>query len=179
MFTDQDYFNSKDGRIVELQKLVTPTGAPDIDARVAAAAALDANGTGLIIDWAIDVWGWDPVLVMGARQMYGYKWCPSGFQPNPPLADLADPTKAYPRSIKVSTALADYPPFVPPAPPPLPNTSPIGPRNGDVYSVNITVAQVAGQWLFKDGQTYTDSTGSYVFHNVPGMFGAMVSWTKL
>jgi hypothetical protein len=172
MITSQDYFNSKDPRIVALQSL------PDMAAKISEAATLDANGTGLIIDWAIDIWGWDPVLVMGARKAYGYTWCPAGFQPNPPLADLADPSKAWPRSIKVSVDLADYPPFAPP-PPALPvNTSPIGTLNGDAYSVNIPAAQIHGQWLYRDGQPYTDTTGTYIFHNVPGMFGAMVSWTK-
>lgn len=175
--TDPIYWASKDPRVVALQQLKVADGDPDLDARITGATALDAGGTGLIIDWPIDIWGWSPTLVMGARAAYGYVWAPSGFQPNPPLPQLADASLAYPRSIKVSINAADYPAFAPPiAAPPL-STSPIGPLNGTLYGVNIAAAQLHGTWLFADGQQFQQGAQTFTFHNQPGMFGPMVWWT--
>ena len=151
--TDKIYWDSKDPRIVALADIADP------DARVSAAVVLDK--TGLVIDRQIDLWRWQPSLVMALRKADGYPWSPNAFQPNllNPFKLVSGPstdmTQPWPRSIKVSTDAADYPAFAPP-PPPLPvSNSPIGALNGDLYEVNIAVAQIAGQYLFKDGQTYT------------------------
>lgn len=179
--TNEIYRASKDPRVNALQDIKSVDGLPDIDQRLQAASRLDKEG--LIIDMQIDIWGWDPVKVMAVRESVGYPWGPNAFQPNltnpfkllgGPYTDMSQP---WPRSIKVSTDAKDYPAFAPPPPPVPVSASPIGQKNGDSYFVNQAVAQVSGQWLFKDGQEYVEGGKTYIFHNQPGMFGPMVSWT--
>lgn len=80
---------------------------------------------GYKVDVPIDVWGWDPYLVMSLRQQYGYTWVPAAGQPPVTIAPGLtmpgvapyDPNNPPAGSIKVSLNLADYPPFqAPPAP---------------------------------------------------------------
>lgn len=172
--TDAIYRASKDPRIPALADIA------DIDARNTAAAALDKEG--LIIDRAIDIWLWDPTKVMAYRQHLGYPWLPNAFQPdliNPfklimgPSTDMSVP---WERSIKVSTDANDYPPFHV-TPPFVPSSSPIGPKNGELFSVNLAAVAVNGKFMFVDGEEYVENGVTYIFHNVPGMFGPMLSWT--
>lgn len=175
--TDAIYDASRDPRILAIKKLVKSDGTPDYDARNAAAFTLDANGSGLILDREIDIFGFSPALVMGVRQQYGYAWLPNAFQPNVPLGDLGDLRKMFPRGIRVSTDAADYRPFAPPVPAPPVSSSPVGQRNGDLFEVNLVAAQIHGKWLFDDGEEYPEGGTTYVFHKVPGMFGSSVWWT--
>src|SRR5579872_7409002 len=93
----------------------------DMSQRTLRAAALAAKG--FIVDVPIMLWGWDPYLVMTMRANFGYTWVPSALQPNIAAAPgVTQPgTAAYDRmhppagSIKVSTNIADYPPFQTPA----------------------------------------------------------------
>ena len=175
--TDSVYWASKPPQVAALQSLVTPAGFPDIAARDAQGQVLAAQG--FIIDRQIDIWGWDPVLVMGARAGYGYTWCPNAYQANDPnILDYLNPALMWSGAIPVSTDARNYPAFTPPAPPTPVSASPVGTLNAGMYSVNLAVAQVNGVLLFKDGQTYMDNTGTYTFHDQPGMFGPMLWWTK-
>ncbi len=169
--TNDIYWASKDPRIVALRTL------PDIGSRDTAAYELDKLG--LIIDRQIDVWGWDPHLVMGYRLFYGDVWVPNAYQPNAlNTSDYFDINKIWQRAIRVSIDATDYKPFNPPTPDPPPSTSTIGVLNGGQYTVNRDVAQINGQFIFKNGQHYKDSTGDYTFHNEPGLFMPMIWWTK-
>lgn len=77
---------------------------------------------GYVIDVPIMVWGWDPYATMYIREFVdGFTWVPSGGQSAGGGTGVPPPG-----AIKVSTNLADYPPFAPPVVPPPPATSPIG-----------------------------------------------------
>lgn len=68
---------------------------------------------GFLIDQAIMVWGWDPVMTMLIRRYYGYTWVPAlqprimmapGFsEPGLPVFDAANPP---PRSLPVELSFA-------------------------------------------------------------------------
>ncbi len=131
---------------------------PDIAARGAKAIELDAKG--FVIDTQIMIWGWDAGLVMAMRQQYGYPWVPNAFQP--PLQDpfkmlggaSTDLTKPWPRSIKVSTDAADYPPFNPPtAPAPAPVDAVGFDYGNGRFAVNYAAAFNHGVPVFKTGDT--------------------------
>jgi hypothetical protein len=72
---------------------------------------------GYIIDVPIDVWGWDALTTMTVRQNMGYTWVPSALQPpvsvvpgvNFPGLPGYDPASPPPGSVRVSTAIGDYP----------------------------------------------------------------------
>ena len=76
-----------------------PNPAPPTISVPTATAFLAA---GLVVDWAIMGWGWDPFYIMSYRKQIGYTWVPSALQPNvqelPGLAGFPgvtpyDPTK--------------------------------------------------------------------------------------
>lgn len=174
--TDVIYRASKDPRTNDLQKLVKSDGTPDIEARQAAAATLDAAG--LVIDREIDIWGWDPVLVMVAR-MTAYPgsltWGPNAFQPN--LTAQTDLSKPWPRSVKYSVDATDYP-AIASAPPPLPAPHPVGALIGNgVYAVNTAVcfSNVTGQWLYREGNQETAPDGVPVFWHMGFGFAGLPS----
>lgn len=76
--------------------------------------AADLAAKGFAIDVPIMLWGWDPLVVMTARQTAGYTWVPSALQPpvavgpglNFPGLASYDPKTPPPGSIKVSTDFA-------------------------------------------------------------------------
>ena len=118
---DTAYWNAQAPAVASLQTLAGEAQ------RETAAQALAQNG--LIIDVPIMVWGWDPWKVMLLRQSFGYTWVPSMLQANlasaprgmPPFGQSPyNPNDPPPGSIKVSTNIADYPPYTPPSPPPTP-----------------------------------------------------------
>ena len=115
-------------------------------------------------DRAIWIEGWAPARTMEIRQAYGYSSFPNAYATTPLIA--------------VSTDAKDYPVFVAPPPPFVPSTSPIGAESSGQFSVNPLGAEVNGKLMFKDGDKYTESTGTYTFHLFPGMFGAVRYWTK-
>lgn len=181
--TDDIYWASKDPRIAALQML-----PPNSDERNSAAQALDKAG--LIIDRAIDIWGWDPTQVMVIRKAYGYPWAPNAFQPNfvdplhlglvPQGQQPTDMTKPWPRSIKVSTDAKDYPAFAPP-PPPQPVydgvTYGFDDKTG-TYNVNpAAVTGPDGKWIFAEGQTLLYKEQKVTFHlsySIMGVFPQFV-----
>ena len=159
-----------------------------ISARVARGAGLASKG--YTIDAPIMVYGWDPYLAMTERQNLGLTWVPSALQPglgmpgqysepglNTPGTLGPYPSTAPPGSIKVSTNLADYPPFDPPAPPapvPPPDTDPVGPQSvGNLY-----LSTIAGN-SYPDGATYTEARGTFLKHVTITPFGRTNYWEKV
>ncbi len=157
-------------------------GLADLDARTARAAQLATQG--FAIDVPIQVWGWDPFLVMTERQAFGYTWVPSALQPAVTIAPgLGAPGAvpydgAHPPSgaIRVSTAIADYPPFDPPPPKPIDhpdNADPVGLRSlGNLY------LSVPGE-TYPDGAKFTDARGTFIKHATELPFGRYNYWEKV
>lgn len=161
------YWLSKMPSIQALRTM--PTAGPS---REQAAQALAVAGA--IIDVPIMVWGWPALQTMIIRENSGYTWVPNGMQPNVPTvpnADLPglpayDPNNPPPGSIKVSTNLADYPPYVTPAPVPAQPVLPIVGQFlfGNLYTYGPGVwssgpgpktwTVVNGQMITQDGSTY-------------------------
>lgn len=172
MITVQDYWNSKDPRVVAL-------GDVEFDAREDVAKALDAQG--LVIDRAIDIYRWDPVKVMEFRLQLGVPFVPNAFQENlvdpfktgvvPAGAIATDFSKQFFRSIKSSVDLADYPPFTVVTPAPDTTFDPVGNEIGNGTFAAISAANYA------NGDTHTKDGVTYVFHKVPGPFGPSQNWT--
>ncbi|HLH32705.1 MAG TPA: hypothetical protein VKY31_16005 [Terriglobia bacterium] len=110
----------------------TPTDPTGMQARIDKAQAVAAQG--YVIDADLDVFEWDPYLIMRQRFLDGKSWVPSANQtgiggggPIPPGA-ISVPDMSLP----LDQLLALYPPDpsnVPP-PPAQPSTSPIGPAIG-------------------------------------------------
>lgn len=131
---DKAYWASQPPEVQPLQ------GKPD------AVRAMDLAQKGFTIDVPIMVWNWDAWKVMRLREQYGYTWVPSALQP--PIQEAPgihlpgltpyDPSNPPAGSIRVSTSIADYPPYVssgsggtPPAPTP---ANYVGSLNfGDIY----------------------------------------------
>jgi hypothetical protein len=154
----------------------------DFDQRTQRAADLAAKG--FTVDVPIMVWAWDPYLVMKYRQDYGYTWVPSALQPNvsvapgvtQPGAASYDPTHPPPGSIRVSTNIADYPPFDPPAPapqPPPPNGDPVG-----IQSLGTLYLSVPGE-AYPDGAKFADARGTFLKHVTFTPFGRTNYWEKV
>lgn len=159
--TDAIYWASKDPKVQAIHSL-------PFDEREAAAAALAAQG--FTIDRQIDIWDWQPTLVMQYRQGLGLAFTPAASFDGLPL-----PAKF----IKVSTNASDYPPLVPP-PVPDPEVKPVGTYIGNgLYAANIVACvDHAGNLLFHDGQHYTQDNVEFVFHYVPTPFGPSINWTR-
>ena len=166
-----------------------PADSPDaIAVRVTRGAALAAKG--YTIDAPIMIYGWDPYWCMTERANIGLTWVPSALQaglgmpgqysePGLNTPGTLGPYPATPPSgsIKVSTNVADYPPFDPPAPPapaPAENTDPVGPLSvGNLYL--STIAGLA----YPDGSTYTEARGTFLKHVVITPFGRTNYWEKI
>jgi|ERR1700722_10507269 hypothetical protein len=172
---DQAYWLSQPPEVQALQGV-----APD--QRATQAAALATNG--FTVDVPIMVWGWDPYLVMQMRVQYGYTWVPSALQPPVSIAPgLAQPgVVSYnpldppAGSIKVSTNIADYPPFIPP-PQPTPQT-PSGSDPVGLQSIGNIYLSVPGE-TYPDGATFTDSRGTFQKNIVVTPFGRSSYWEKI
>ena len=174
ILTDAVYWAAKDSRIHDLQKLVTPDGLPDQAGRQSAAAALDAAG--LVIDRQIDIWGWDPVLVMNMRGAYGFAWAPNAFQPNfaSGNATPTDMSKPWPRSIRTSTLASDYPPIQPPAPVAAPSdgvTWYFDAASGTYQVLAAAVTGPDGKYIYAEGQQLLYAGQTVYFHVSYGIFG--------
>lgn len=93
-----------------------------------AQAALVLAQKGIAIDTELEAIGWgNPYDTMRYRQYSGYTWFPGllsgkffspGFIPPEPVQGISiyDPNTPAPGSTKVSTDIADFPPFDPPPP---------------------------------------------------------------
>jgi hypothetical protein len=173
---DQAYWASQSPEVQALQSIT------DQEARATQAAQLASNG--FTIDVPIMVWGWDPFLVMTIRAQMGYMWVPSALQPPVSIAPgdtepgvvPYNPADPPPGSIKVSTNIADYPPFTPPTPP-----APQLPTGGDpvgLQSVGDIYLSVPGD-IYPNGATYTDARGTFEKHVVATPFGRSSYWEKI
>lgn len=173
---DQAYWASQPPEIQALP------GIADPDQRAAQAATLATDG--FTIDVPIMVWGWDAYLVMSMRAQMGYTWVPSALQPpvtiSPGLAQPGvipyDPSNPPPGSIKVSTNIADYPPYTPPAQP-TPQT-PAGSDPVGLQSIGKIYLSVPGE-TYQNGATFTDSRGTFQKHVVVTPFGRSSYWEKI
>ena len=172
---DQAYWASQPPEVQSLQQI------GDQNQRAAQAARLATNG--FIIDVPIMVWGWDAFLMMTLRQQFGYTWVPSALQPPVTIAPgtsqtgatAYDPLHAPPGSIKVSTNMADYPPFIAPLPP-APSTppgDPVGPQ-----SIDTIYLSVAGD-NYPNGAMFTDTRGTFQKYVVVTPFGRNAYWEKI
>lgn len=160
--TDDIYWAAQDPKVQVLRNLPsTPDGLFDLATRESTSATLFSEG--FVPDRAIWIEGWAPARLMEIRQAYGYTSFPNAFALTP--------------TIKVSTDANDYQPFKI-VTPYVPSTSPIGPQVGDSFGVNISVVEVNHVFMFKDGDQYTENGVTYIFHNIPSMFGPQLSWTK-
>lgn len=145
-------------------------------------AATNLAIQGYVIDVPIMVWCWDPFQVMTLRQQYGYTWVPSALQPNvaiapglgSPSAPPYDPNNPPAASIKVSTNIADYPPYKAP-------TAPVS----TVPTVLVGAQSLGSMYLTvtgdhsPDGTTYSDGRGTFVKHVIQTPFGYSAYWKKV
>jgi len=185
---DQAYLAAQQPELQALMNMAADSSNA-IELRVARGAAL--AGKGYTIDAPIMVYGWDAYLAMTERQNMGLTWVPSALQAGlgspggiaePGLAaqpgqTAYDPNSPPPGSIKVSTNLADYPPFDPPAPPapaPAANTDPVGPQSvGSLY-----LCTPAG-FSYPDGATVAEARGTFLKHVTITPFGRTNYWEKV
>lgn len=140
---------------------------------------------GYTIDVPTMVWGWDPYLVMKLRSDFGYTWVPSALMPavtiapglSAPGAIPYDPAHPPAGGIRVSTNIADYPPYNPPAPivPPSPAAAndPVG-----LQSLGSLYLSVPGE-QYPDGAKFTDARGTFLKHIALTPFGPANYWEKL
>jgi hypothetical protein len=184
---DQAYLAAQPPEVQALMNM--PAGSSDeVQARVTRGAALAAKG--YTIDAPVMIYSWDPYLAMTERQNIGLTWVPSALQAGlgspggiaepglgpQPGQTAYDPNSAPPGSIKVSTNLADYPAFDPPAPPPAAavNSDPVGPQSvGNLY-----LCTPAG-FSYADGATFTEARGTFLKHVSITPFGRTNYWEKL
>ena len=174
---DKVYWAAQPPDVQALPAITDPTQ------RGSRAAILASQG--YTIDVPIMVWGWDPYLVMTMRANYGYTWVPSALMPavtmapgvSSPGALPYDPAHPPAGSIKVSTNIADYPPYNPPTPiaPPsqIATDDPVG-----IQSIGTLYLSVPGE-QYPDGATFTDSRGTFVKHIVLTPFGPTNYWEKI
>jgi hypothetical protein len=173
---DQAYWASQPPEVQALPGIADPTQ------RATQAATLATNG--FTIDVPIMVWGWDAYLVMQMRAQFGYTWVPSALQPPVTIAPgltgpgvvAYDPLHPPAGSIKVSTNIQDYPPYIAP-PQPTPQT-PAGDDPVGLQSVGTIYLSVPGE-TYPDGATFTDSRGTFQKHMVVTPFGRNAYWEKI
>lgn len=161
----------------EVRKLEINT-TPDNDVRKARAIELALRG--FQIDVPIMVWGWDPWKVMHLRQEFGYTWVPNALQApvgaapglTGPGITPYDPNNPPGGAIRVSTSIADYPPFDPPvAAPSMPQAFvPVGTQSlGNLYYSTKGDTHL-------DGEKYSDTRGTFIKHIYVTPFGLQPIW---
>ncbi|MGP0070685.1 MAG: hypothetical protein ACLPWF_01960 [Bryobacteraceae bacterium] len=173
---DQAYWASQPPEIQALPGIAAQ------DQRATQAATLATDG--FTIDVPIMVWGWDAYLVMTMRAQMGYTWVPSALQPPVTIAPglsqpgvvAYDPLLPPPGSIKVSTNIADYPPFNPP-PQPTPQT-PSGTDPVGLQSFGNIYLSVPGE-NYQNGATFTDSRGTFQKVIIVTPFGRTAYWEMI
>lgn len=178
---DTSYIASRDPRVQDLFAGTCGQPGTALDPSVRMTTAFDLATDGLLIDAPIDAEGGDPYIIMYERQQYGYTWVPSALAlpitlapglsfPGVPSYNAAKPYP--PGSIVVSTNLADYPPFLEPAPP-----APAVPFVGNYAGGGYYFASEAAQTAFKPGDPYTQNGVKYAFVVLPfAMFGNEYFW---
>jgi hypothetical protein len=129
-----------------------------------ASVAMTLANQGLQVDVPIDVWNWDPYLVMTLRGSFGYTWVPAAGQAPVTVApgltgagQAYDPSAPPTGSIMVSVNLADYPPFNPPTPVVAAAAQPLvgGLEFGCIYYAFDKSAVPNGATVAQNGQTFT------------------------
>lgn len=153
----------------------------DLAQRIKRGAELATKG--FTVDVPVMVWGWDPYLVMKMRSDFGYTWVPSALQPAVTIAPgisqpgtiSYDPSRPPAGSIRVSTNIADYPPFDPPVPPP-PHPAQDGPVG--LQNLGTLYYSVPGE-VYPDGAQFTDTRGTFLKHVVFTPFGRTNYWEKV
>lgn len=174
---DNAYWASFPPAVAALRSMPVDNAAATANGRTETAMTLATQG--YLIDVPIMVWGWDAFLVMTMRQQFGYTWVPSALMApvemapgiTTPGAAPYNPNPPYPAgAIVVSTSLASYPPFNPPAPPtppPVAPTSLVGIAEGAGYYQAFPQALAA----LINGQVYTaDPRGAFTFHTANNPF---------
>ena len=171
---DQAYWLAQPAAVRNLAKL------DDQNARSTQAAVLAMQG--FTVDVPIDVYGWEPYLVMKLRQDFGYTWVPSALQApvaiapglSAPGAVPYDPQHPPAGAIKVSTDIKDFPAFEPP-----PQPAPL------ILTANYVGAQSIGNLYFAlagdptpDGGVVKDARGTFVKHKVQTPFGFSAYYEK-
>lgn len=143
---------------------------------------------GYTIDVPIDVWGWVVWAVMTERQNFGYTWVPSALQP--PLAttpgnDLPglppyDPANPPAGSIRVSTNLGDYPPYLVPVPlPPVPGNQPfVGAHEFDNVYTYGPGSKGPNGFTVQNGQQVSQGGATYTAHRATGLMGESLYFTS-
>jgi hypothetical protein len=187
MSTQQETFNAayRAAQPPDVQALLDIPNTADGSAdNKRAAIAIDLAQKGRIIFVETMVLGFDPWSTMSLLKRDGYTWAPNMLQPPVRVAPGIDqqggpgnydPANPPAGSIKVSTDLADYPPYTPPAPVPLPPhiTSYVGGLNaGNVYYAPYPDDPNV------DGQTVSDPRGTFTKHVRLSPWGKM-SWYTL
>ena len=181
---DAAYVASKDQRIQAL--FACTLGLPCGPTQLALDPMTRFNRAGqlaqvLVVDEQIDSLGGDPYLIMLERQQYGYtavgaigQFVPFSTPPgvSAPGIPAYDPTGL---AIKVSTSLADYPPF----PVPVLQATAAAPYVGSYAGNGFYFASQAAQSTFANGQQYSQAGVTYVFvvGNM-GPFGKTYFWQK-
>ncbi len=144
---------------------------------------------GWLVDEEIDAEGMDPFTTMFMRELYGNTWEPAGLGQRQSTQVLTPGMFSGPvpsGAIKVSTNVADYPPYVPPVAPPTPPApgkiaNPIGQR------ISFNNPTATGDWfrpLANDGYNVTDTwtgiVGSYsgTWTKQALELGLMIIWMK-
>jgi hypothetical protein len=168
--------------VAALAKMPVDYPSPVSGGRTATAIVLATQG--FLIDGEIDVWGWDPYLVMLIRSQQGYTWTPSLLQPPVLIApNLSQGAQSYnpnappAGSIKVSLALPDYPAFLPPMPAmaaAAPPTSCVGVSLGAGYYAAPYYATVQACRLANGAMYMADPRGYFDFHVAATPFGSSV-----
>jgi hypothetical protein len=155
---------------------------PDQDKRMAIGVPLALKG--FKIDVPIMLWGWSPLKVMQLRQDFGYTWVPNAMQPqvtaSPGLTGPGitpyDPNNPPGGSIKVSTNIADYPPFDPPI------VVPSGPATASYVGGQMLLGQNMYYVLLGDhtppGQPVNDPRGTFIKKLVETPFGFNAYYEK-
>lgn len=171
---DAAYWASQPPPVAALQSMQVDIESPTPGGRTQTAMALAKQG--YIIDVDIMIYGWDAYLMMSDREEYGFAWVESALQQPPTIAPGVSQPGAVPYnpnnppagSIKVSTNIADYTPFVKPTPAPtvtelvgaqiLPGVNQYYPAIGDTSPV---------------GKEFTDARGKFEKFATPtsGPFG--------
>lgn len=142
------------------------------------------------IDVPIHVWGWSPYLTMLIRQSAGYTWIPNALQANVPTvpgADLPgltpyDPKNPPPGSIKVSTNIADFPPFTPQLPTTPATSEPLvgALMFGNVYAYGPGVwsSTTPKVWIVTNGQLVQQDGSTYKAVVNTGFMGPQLHFEK-
>ena len=117
---------------------------------------------GYILDYWIDAIGADPYLAMVQRTVVDqFVWVPSSLQAQPGNPYTMQSGPVPPGAIKVSTNIADYPPFNPAPPVPPAAVSPIGSDLGFQIGGKEAFSAQAGD-PYPANAVYTGTAGTFV-----------------